>query len=320
MLRWRCSDPEGDNMTFNVYFEENDTTPDVLISENQTYKWIKIDNLNYSTLYYWKIVAWDEYGLSTSGPIWKFTTTSVPNDPPYKPSDPTPKNGSVNIGIDTMLKWTGGDPDPDDSVVYDVYLEANDPTPDILVSGNQSENTYDPSDLEQDTRYYWMIIARDNHYAETNGPVWHFTTSKSDLDCDGSLSWTRVSPGSTVTGTFTVSNIGESRSLLDWGIDSYPDWGTWTFDPESGEDLTPEDEPVMVNVSVVAPDKKNSEFTGEVKIINIWNESDNITIPAYLQTPKNKFFFYNFPLLNRLINMFSNAFPILRYILRLNLL
>ncbi len=109
ILRWRCSDPEEDNLTYNVYFEENDPTPDMLISENQTYKWIKLENLNFSTLYYWKIVAWDEYGLSTSGPVWNFTTTSVPNNPPHQPHNPNPGDGMANVGIDTTLSWTVDD-------------------------------------------------------------------------------------------------------------------------------------------------------------------------------------------------------------------
>ena len=105
--------------------------------------------------------------------------------------------------------------------------------------------------------------------------------------------------------------------MLDWRIESYPDWGTWTFNPESGEDLTPEDEPVTVNVSVVVPDEKNKEFTEEVKIVNKENASDNCTISVYLQTPKNKAFNFKFNLLSWLFDQF----PLLEVFLRaMNLL
>ena len=54
-----------------------------------------------------------------------------------------------------------------------------------------------------------------------------------DLDCDGSLTWTSKR-GATVTGTFTVSNIGETKSNLNWKVASYPnDWGTWSFSPRT---------------------------------------------------------------------------------------
>jgi hypothetical protein len=35
--------------------------------------------LSYNTIYYWQIVTTDNHGLSTSGPLWDFTTGSAPN-------------------------------------------------------------------------------------------------------------------------------------------------------------------------------------------------------------------------------------------------
>ena len=139
-----------------------------------------------------------------------------------------------------------------------------------------------------------------------------------DLSCDGSLSWTDVKPGETVEGSFTVENIGESGTLLDWEVVDWPsDWGIWTFTPLSGDDLTPEDEEVTINVSVVAPDEKNSEFFGEIKVVNKENSSDFCIIDVSLSTPKNKPFIHNFPLLSWLFERFPNAFPILRHLIEL---
>jgi hypothetical protein len=45
-------------------------------------------SLSYNTKYYWKIVAKDNHGASSTGPIWCFTTTSQPNNPPNKPTTP----------------------------------------------------------------------------------------------------------------------------------------------------------------------------------------------------------------------------------------
>ena len=135
------------------------------------------------------------------------------------------------------------------------------------------------------------------------------------VSCDGLLSWTDVKPGSTNTGTIYVKNIGNPGSLLDWEIDSYPEWGTWTFDPESGDDLTPEDGYVTITVTVTAPDEKNSDFNGEVTIVNVNDPSDSCTIDVSLATPKNKPFIHNFPLLTWLCERFPNMFPMLRHIL-----
>jgi len=104
-----------------------------------------------------------------------------------------------------------------------------------------------------------------------------------DLDCEGELIWIDVVPGATVTGTFTVENIGEPLSMLDWEITEYPDWGTWTFVPDSGEDLTPEDGVFTINVEVVAPDEQEDDEWDEIKIVNLENSSDYCIIGVFLK-------------------------------------
>ena len=270
--------------------------------------------MNFNTVYYWQIVAWDNHGALTSGPIWDFTTEPQPNNPPYTPSNPDPPNHASDVGIDDDISWTGGDPDPSDTVTYDVYFGIASPPPQVV--WNQTSTTYDPGTMNFNTVYYWQIVAWDNHGASTSGPIWDFTTEaepEPDLDCNGELSWVDVEPGVTVTGSFTVSNIGEADSLLDWEIESYPDWGTWTFTPNGGEDLTPEDGPVTVEVSVVAPDEPSQEFSGTVKVVNSEDDSDFCIIDVSLATPVSlhslilqflERLMQRFPLLERLLSCY----------------
>ena len=131
-----------------------------------------------------------------------------------------------------------------------------------------------------------------------------------DLDCDGSLSWTDIDPGANVTGTFTVENIGDPLSLLDWEIDSYPDWGTFTFDPDGGLDLTPEAGAVTVTVEVVAPDDPEEEFEGEIVLVNSENSSDTCVIDVALATPVSQQ-----SLISLFFEMFSQRFPIIAQII-----
>ncbi|KYK28442.1 hypothetical protein AYK20_07210 [Thermoplasmatales archaeon SG8-52-1] len=106
------------------------------------------------------------------------------NQPPNIPSDPIPTNSATDIDIETYLSWTGGDPDLDDIVIYDVYFGTNNPPPKVI--SNQSATSYNPGKLDNITVYYWKIIAHDNHGATTSGPLWSFTTKKSkDLSVEG---------------------------------------------------------------------------------------------------------------------------------------
>ena len=108
----------------------------------------------------------------------------------------------------------------------------------------------------------------------------------SDLDCTGSLSWIQVKPGETVSGSFIVSNNGDSESLLDWKIDEYPGWGSWSCTPASGTDLSAGEE-IVVNVSVVVPDEKNYDFSGNLSVVNVDDDLDQECIPVSLSTPKS---------------------------------
>jgi len=135
-----------------------------------------------------------------------------------------------------------------------------------------------------------------------------------DLDCSGTLNWDDIKPGDTVTGEFRVENIGDPDSLLDWEVITYPDWGTWTFTPESGNNLKPEDGEVTVEVEVIAPDEENTEFTGAVKVINVNYPDDYSEIPIVLKTPVNR---QRFNFMQIFFQKFPNIFPILRQLLQL---
>jgi hypothetical protein len=238
------------------------------------------------------------------------------DQPPNAPSNPNPENHTTNVPITAHLSWNASiDPDGD-PVKYNVYFGTTNPPP---KKGNQSETTYNPGTMNYNMRYYWKIVAWDNHIASTAGPIWDFTTEaapqppKPDLDGQGTLNWTspKIKPGATVTGTLTVKNIGEATSKLDWNITEWPTWGTWTFNPSNGTDLTPGTS-VTLQVTVVAPEDKNEAFTGSVKIVNKENSSDFCIIQASLITPKDKSLVLHF--LDRLLE----RFPVLARLLALS--
>ena len=173
VLSWIGGDPNDcDTVTYDVYF--GSTIPPPKVSDNQSDTSYDPGTLNLTTIYYWMIVVWDNHSASTQGLTWEFMTRD--NNPPSQPGNPNPPDGAINVSIDTALSWTCNDPDGD-SIVYDVYLDANDQTPDTLVSDGQSGTTYKPSEpLEQGTNYYWQIVAKDEYGGSTDSLVWGFST------------------------------------------------------------------------------------------------------------------------------------------------
>ena len=107
-----------------------------------------------------------------------------------------------------------------------------------------------------------------------------------NLECSGSLIWSDIKPGARVAGSFVVQNIGDVGSLLNWTINSSSiTWGEWSFNPSSGDDLTPEDGQKTVLVTVTAPDEEETTFEGFLRVENKNNPSDYGTIPVSLTTP-----------------------------------
>jgi len=134
------------------------------------------------------------------------------------------------------------------------------------------------------------------------------------VSCGGSLFWTDIQPGETVTGNFTVKNVGTPGSLLDWEITDTPDWGTWTITPESGTDLSPEEGPITLNVSVTAPTKKNRDYSGYIRVINSDDPTDCYIVQVVLATPD----IHPSPLFQFIKNLcerFPHAFPFLRLLM-----
>jgi hypothetical protein len=110
-LTWVGGDPNSAPVvTYDVYFEAGDSTPDLLLCDDASTTFCDPGTLAYSTDYYWQVVATDEHDASRTGPVWRFTS-SAPNNPPYEPSNPSPADAATDQSIGVDLGWTGGDPD-----------------------------------------------------------------------------------------------------------------------------------------------------------------------------------------------------------------
>jgi hypothetical protein len=74
MLRWTCSDPDGDPLMYKVYFSVvPNLNEDHVIAIGITEQNWELATLTYGTTYYWKVMAHDGE-LSATSETWSFTT------------------------------------------------------------------------------------------------------------------------------------------------------------------------------------------------------------------------------------------------------
>jgi hypothetical protein len=102
------------------------------------------------------------------------------------------------------------------------------------------------------------------------------------------LNFGDVSAGSTVNGQIYVCNCGDGGSFLDWFADTenLPSWGTWTFSPESGNDVAEGDCEVIDVTCVVTNTQGN--YSGTITIINSDDNSDKCIIDTSVNVPRTR--------------------------------
>jgi len=119
-LSWTGGDPDGDTVTYDIYFAANDNPPNILVSDDQFGTTYDPGTLDPATHYYWQIIARDEHDKTTDGPIWSFTTEGGGPQPSEMVTIPA---GEFQMGCD---------PDHNDGPCYydselplhTVYLDA----------------------------------------------------------------------------------------------------------------------------------------------------------------------------------------------------
>ncbi len=96
-LHWGCTDPNGDPVTCDVYFGTNAAPPKV--SSNQSSTTFDPGMLASYKTYFWRIVAWDNHGKHTVGPLWNFTTEYVADTTPPTVIIDQPRTGFLYIDV-----------------------------------------------------------------------------------------------------------------------------------------------------------------------------------------------------------------------------
>jgi hypothetical protein len=235
-LSWSGGDPDGDPVSYNIFFGTNSNPPNVeVVYLPNTYN---PGTLEYNTKYYWRIDTYSYNGEATTGPLWTFITKN--NTPPIVPNTPSPSNNSINIPRNINLSWFGGDPDGD-MVKYDIYFGTNIIPPNVVIEYNKLE--YNPGLLNYNTNYYWRVDAIDDYGYITTGPLWKFTT-KDDSPPN--------TPGDPIPDNQSI-NISVNITLIWSGGD--PDNDPVTYNLYLGKDSNPPLEIENLNVTMYTPNR-----------------------------------------------------------------
>ncbi len=91
---------------------------------------------------------------------------------------PTPAENQDDVSLNGYLGWTFDDPRSTDTR-FTVYLEADDPSPDVELIANLTTTTFDPATFELNTVYFWQVIALLPDGTRQASPVWRFKTEQS---------------------------------------------------------------------------------------------------------------------------------------------
>ncbi|MBI4902307.1 MAG: hypothetical protein HY820_01650 [Acidobacteria bacterium] len=149
--------------SYDVYFGA--VNPPAMVANTSALTYAP--SLAAATTYYWKIVAKNISGSSTSA-VWSFTTASggpgaVTLLSPMFQASSVPVTGSV-------LTWNGAS----GATSYDVFLGTTTPPP--LVGNTASTNWNIGAALTAGTLYYWQVVAK-NANGTSSSAVWTFGTA-----------------------------------------------------------------------------------------------------------------------------------------------
>ena len=146
-------------------------------------------NLNQSTItlskaepYSWKVKSIGEIGSTPSeSEQWKFYLAgdAVVNYAPFPAELLSPRSGSnVTPGVNNLitLNWTASDVDGD-LKRFEVYLDDNNASKLIETVNYQADETSVEVEVENNTIYYWKVLAIDSAGNSSSSGVYSFRTN-----------------------------------------------------------------------------------------------------------------------------------------------
>jgi hypothetical protein len=247
----------------------------------------------------YEIIVYDRYEEDTL----KYPLSEISGTIEYKGFHTIQLPGAVGLrtGDDFYVYLSlssGGQPIDRTSVVPVLLIALSKQSTVVESVAHEDESFYLSNNKWTDLYYYnfddpdWTGTANFCMKGLTN--TWNPTTPSISAYITGEF--IDVKPGSTVQATLQVENCGQPLSCLDWEITSIPEWGDWSFSSEQGNDVKPEGGPEIIEITLKAPNDKNQEFNGAIRVTNSENPSDFVDITIAMKTANAK------------LNLFTDTF------------
>jgi len=156
--------PEAESYTVHIS-TNGDTFNSLAFSEsNITETSINVDELNYSTAYYWRVKAENSAGESEWSEVWNFMTRDVPTTPPAVPNLSSPADEETEVSVSPVFTWNSAE----EAEIYTIQVSETSDFSEIAEEKNEVTETWVRlDDLSYSATYWWRVKAV-NSVGESN--------------------------------------------------------------------------------------------------------------------------------------------------------
>jgi len=174
ILKWEEStDPNGGSIAYDVYFGKNENPTTKVESNLSATSFTIADKLEFSTTYYWKVVAKNDAGKSTDSETGSFVTEHPLPATAFKLKSPVAQK---DVDLKPVLEWDESTDPNGGSISYDIYIGKTKEPTNLIKSDHRSTSYAITEELESTTMYYWKVVAKNSYGESIESPIASFAT------------------------------------------------------------------------------------------------------------------------------------------------